>query len=146
MPVALQDWVVPVVYEATPLVLLRPQDNAVPAIRLTLGEGLLVVVDPEQRGPDVAAAVAACTAAAQEGVPVVACTGPGSRGAWVIELGAEAAIARVIQKSAAAAHTSQSRGLPELTRRIDLLDGREYLWWLQLPRTSGQTWSKDGWP
>ena len=32
---ALQDWVVPVVYESAPLVLLRPPDRAAPLIRLT---------------------------------------------------------------------------------------------------------------
>jgi len=95
---------------------------------------LLVVVDPEEGDPDdVAVAMAVCTAAAQDGVPVVACTGPGGRGAWVIELGTEAATARAIQKAAAAAHASQSRGLPELTRRIDLLDGQEFLRWLEPP-------------
>jgi LmbE family N-acetylglucosaminyl deacetylase len=95
---------------------------------------LLVVVDPEAGDPDeVAVAMAAYTAAAQEGVPVVACTGPGGRGAWMIELGAEAATARAIQKSAVGAHVSQCQGLPELTRRIDLLDGREYLRWLVSP-------------
>jgi N-acetylglucosamine malate deacetylase 2 len=95
---------------------------------------LLVVVDPEKGGPDdVAVAMAACTAAAHEGVPVVACTGPGGRGAWVIELGAEAATARAIQKAAVCEHASQSHGLAELTRRIDLLDGQEYLRWLEPP-------------
>jgi N-acetylglucosamine malate deacetylase 2 len=95
---------------------------------------LLVVVDPEEGDlDDDAVAMAACTAGAQEGVPVVACTGPGGRGAWVIELGAEAATARAIQKSAVAAHSSQSDGLPELTRRIDLRDDREYLRWLERP-------------
>ena len=33
-PVELQDWAVPVVYEAAPLVLLRPQERAAPLIRL----------------------------------------------------------------------------------------------------------------
>ena len=95
---------------------------------------LLVVTDPEAGDPDDAAvATAACVAARQEGVPVIACTGLGGRGAWVIELGAEAATARAIQKSAAAAHASQSDGLPELTHRIDLLDSREYLRWLESP-------------
>jgi tetratricopeptide (TPR) repeat protein len=34
VPVALQDWAVPVVYEAAPLVLLRPPDRAAPVIKL----------------------------------------------------------------------------------------------------------------
>lgn len=86
---------------------------------------LLLVLDPEAGGPDpdaAAVAMAACTAARQEHVPVIACTGPDGRGAWMVELGPEAATARAIQKSAAAAHASQFEGLPELTRRIDLLD------------------------
>jgi N-acetylglucosamine malate deacetylase 2 len=95
---------------------------------------LLVVIDPESGDPDdTAVATAACAAARRAGVPVVACAGPDGRSPWVIELGAEAAIARAVQKSAAAAHASQSQGLPELTRRIDQLDGREYLRWLESP-------------
>ena len=39
-PVALQDWAVPVVYEAAPLVLLRPPDRAAPLIRLAASGGL----------------------------------------------------------------------------------------------------------
>lgn len=67
---------------------------------------LLVVLDPQAGDPDDAAvAVAACTAARQDDVPVVACTGPGGRGARVVELGDEAA-ARAIQKSALAVHAS----------------------------------------
>jgi N-acetylglucosamine malate deacetylase 2 len=98
------------------------------------GADLLVVIDPEAGDPDDAAvATAACTAARQDGVPVVACTGPDGRGAWAIELGAETATARVIQKAAVAEHASQSCGLPEQTRRIDLLDGREHLRWLVSP-------------
>jgi hypothetical protein len=51
----------------------------------------------------------------------------------MIDLGADAAIARAIQKAAAAAHQSQSDALPELIRRLDLLDGREALRWLVPP-------------
>jgi tetratricopeptide (TPR) repeat protein len=35
VPVALQDWAVPVVYESAPLVLLRPEERTAPLIRLT---------------------------------------------------------------------------------------------------------------
>jgi tetratricopeptide (TPR) repeat protein len=35
VPVALQDWAVPIVYESAPLVLLRPQERAAPLIRLS---------------------------------------------------------------------------------------------------------------
>ncbi len=38
VPVALQDWAVPVVYESAPLVLLRPPDRAAPLIKLTPAE------------------------------------------------------------------------------------------------------------
>jgi hypothetical protein len=54
----------------------------------------------------------------------------------MIDLGADVAIARAIQKAAAAAHQSQSQALPELIRRLDLLDGREALRWLVPPPTT----------
>jgi hypothetical protein len=57
----------------------------------------------------------------------------GAGGTWTIDLGADAATARAIQKAAAAAHQSQSEALPELIRRLDLLDGREALRWLVPP-------------
>jgi len=38
-PVELQDWAVPVVYEAAPLELLRPRERAAPLIRLTPADG-----------------------------------------------------------------------------------------------------------
>ena len=95
---------------------------------------LLLVIAPEAGDPDDAAvAVAACAAARQAGIPVVARTEPGARGGWMIDLGADAATAQAIQKSAAAAHQSQSEALPELIRRMDLLDGREPLRWLIPP-------------
>lgn len=66
-------------------------------------------------------------------MPVVARTRPGVRGAWMIDLGTGAAAARAIQKSAAAAHASQSEALPEVVHHLDLLDGREPLRWLLPP-------------
>ena len=69
----------------------------------------------------------------QAGRPAVAHTGPGVEGAWTIELGADAATARAIQKSAAAAHAGQSQALPELMRRLEQLDGREHVRWLVSP-------------
>ena len=100
---------------------------------------LLVVIAAEAGDPDdIAATLAACAAARQAGVPVVARTGPGATGAWMIDLGADAAIARAIQKSAAAAHQSQSQALPELTRRLDLLNGRESLRWLVPPSATAE--------
>lgn len=95
---------------------------------------LLLVIAPEAGDPDdTAVARAACAAARQAGIPAVARAGPGARGGWTIDLGADAATARAIQKSAAAAHQSQSQALPELIRRLDLLDGREPLCWLVPP-------------
>jgi hypothetical protein len=47
-------------------------------------------------------------------------------------LGADTETARAIQKSAAAAHASQSEALPALIRRLDLLGSGETLRWLQL--------------
>jgi len=51
----------------------------------------------------------------------------------MIDLGTGAAAARAIQKSAAAAHASQSEALPEVVHHLDLLDGREPLRWLLPP-------------
>ena len=99
----------------------------------------LLVIDPDTGDPDDAAvAMAACAAARCEGVPAVACTGPRAPGAWMIDLGADAATARAIQKSAAAAHASQSQALPQLTGRLDLRGGREYLRWLVSPHRMPQ--------
>ena len=95
---------------------------------------LLLVPDPAADDPDdTAVCAAACAAARQAGVPVVARTWPDADGAWMIDLGADTFTARAIQKAAAAAHESQSPALPQLTRRLDLLDGREYLRWLIPP-------------
>jgi N-acetylglucosamine malate deacetylase 2 len=92
---------------------------------------LLLVIDPAAGDPDdTAVAAATCAAARQAGVPAVARTVPAVSGAWVINLGAEAAAARAIQRSAATAHVSQSEALPQLKRRLDSLDGREHLRWL----------------
>jgi N-acetylglucosamine malate deacetylase 2 len=93
--------------------------------------GLLLVIDPAAGDADDAAvAAAAGDAARRAGVPVLARTTRDTGGAWMIDLGADAATARAIQKSAAAAHQSQSPALPRLIRRLDLLDGREHLRWL----------------
>jgi N-acetylglucosamine malate deacetylase 2 len=95
---------------------------------------LLLVSEPADGDPDDAAVcAAACTAARQAGVPVVARTWPDAHDAWMIDLGTDAPTARAIQKAAAAAHHSQSPALPQLTRRLDLLDGREHLRWLVPP-------------
>jgi LmbE family N-acetylglucosaminyl deacetylase len=98
---------------------------------------LLLVIAPESGDPDdTAVARATCAAARQAGVPVVAHAEPRAGGTWMIDLGADVAIARAIQKAAAAVHQSQSQALPELIRRLDLLDGREALRWLVPPPTT----------
>lgn len=95
---------------------------------------LLLITDPGAGDPEnTAVARAAAAAGARAGVPVVARSAPGAAGAWTIDLGVDAATARAIQKSAAAAHTSQSAALPALVRRLDLLDGQEALRWLVFP-------------
>jgi N-acetylglucosamine malate deacetylase 2 len=98
---------------------------------------LLLVSDPAAGDPDdTAVCAAACAAARQAGVPMVARTWPDACGAWMIDLGADASTARAIQKAAAAAHKSQSPDLPQLTYHLDLLDGHEYLRWLVPPAAS----------
>jgi LmbE family N-acetylglucosaminyl deacetylase len=104
------------------------------AICLHSADMLLVIAPEDGDQGDTAVARAAAAAAAQAGVPAVARTRPGMTGAWTVDLGADAATARAIQKSAAAAHTSQSAALPALVRRLDLADGREALRWLLFPQ------------
>ena len=96
---------------------------------------LLLVVDPASAGDpeDACAAKAACLAAGPVGLPVLARSRPGGCGGWVIELGADAAAARAIQRCAAGAHLSQSAAGPRVLRRLDLLGGRERLRWLIPP-------------
>jgi N-acetylglucosamine malate deacetylase 2 len=97
---------------------------------------LLLTIGPETGGgADIAVATAARTAAARAGVPVVARSRPSIPGAWMIDLGSDAATARAIQKSAAGAHASQSEELSAVLHRLDLLDGREPLRWLLPPRS-----------
>jgi len=103
------------------------------AIRLH-SPGLLVVIDPLDADADSAmAAMAACAAADEVGVPVVARTLPAARGGWQVSLGAETAAARAAQRSAAAAHRSQSAGLSELMSHLDQLGAEEWLRWLIAP-------------
>ena len=94
---------------------------------------MLLVVAPEAGDrADAAVARAAQAAAVAAGVSVVASTRPGMRGAWSLDLGADTETARAIQKSAAAAHASQSEALPALIGRLDLLGSGETLRWLSL--------------
>jgi N-acetylglucosamine malate deacetylase 2 len=102
--------------------------------------GLVLVVAPETGDiGDSAVARAATAAALLAGVPVAARTRPGVTGSWTLHLGPDAEVARAIQKSAAAAHTSQSAALPELIARLDQLGDVEALRWLVSPaRIPGQ--------
>ncbi|HJZ36186.1 MAG TPA: PIG-L family deacetylase, partial [Solirubrobacterales bacterium] len=89
---------------------------------------LVVVVAPEAGDrADAVVARAAEAAAAAAGVSAIAHTRPGVPGAWTLDLGADAETARAIQKSAAAAHASQSEALPALIGRLDLLGRGETL-------------------
>jgi LmbE family N-acetylglucosaminyl deacetylase len=95
---------------------------------------LVLVVAPETGDiGDAAVARAATAAALLTGVPAAARTRPGVSGAWILDLGADAEVARAIQKSAAAAHLSQSEALPELISRLDQLGHAETLRWLISP-------------
>jgi LmbE family N-acetylglucosaminyl deacetylase len=99
---------------------------------------LLLIIDPatgdrEEAADDVAVAAAACAAARRSGLPVLAHTADTVPGAWAFDLGPDAGTARAIQKTAAAAHESQSSALPQLIRRLDLLGRREHLRWLVPP-------------
>ncbi len=95
---------------------------------------LVLVVAPETGDiGDAAVARAATTAAVRSGVPLAARTRPGVSGAWMVDLGAEAEVARAIQKSAAAAHATQSEALPEMISRLDQLGRMETLRWLVSP-------------
>lgn len=101
---------------------------------------LVLVIAPETGDiGDGAVARAATAAALQAGVPLAARTRPGVSGAWMVDLGAEAEVARAIQKSAAAAHATQSDALPEMISRLDQLGSTETLRWLVSPaRVPGQ--------
>jgi N-acetylglucosamine malate deacetylase 2 len=95
---------------------------------------LVLVVAPEAGDiGDAAVARAATAAALQTGMPVAARTKPGVSGAWILDLGADAEIARAIQKSAVAAHVTQSHALPALISRLDQLGSEETLRWLVSP-------------
>jgi LmbE family N-acetylglucosaminyl deacetylase len=95
---------------------------------------LVLVVAPETGDiGDAAVARAATAAALQAGVPLAGRTRPGVSGAWMLDLGPDAELARAIQKAAAAAHATQAEGLRELLTRVDQLDSVETLRWLVSP-------------
>jgi LmbE family N-acetylglucosaminyl deacetylase len=93
---------------------------------------LLLVIDPATGSSgDARVAEAVCSAARSAGLPVAAHTMAHAPGSWA--LGLEAAAAGAMQRSAAAAHISQSQALARVYQRLDLLGGRERLRWLIPP-------------
>ena len=106
-------------------------------IQQAIGEysaDLVLVVAPETGDiGDAAVARAATAAALQAGVPAAARSKPGVSGTWILDLGTDAEVARAIQKSAVAAHVTQSEALPELISRLDRLGPEETLRWLVSP-------------
>jgi N-acetylglucosamine malate deacetylase 2 len=118
------------------------------AIRAHAADLLLVIdpagadpagADPDGADPDGAAvARAVASAAEQAGVPALARMPRVGRSGWHVDLGADAAAARAVQRSALAAHASQAEAQPRTQRRIDRQDDREQLRWLVPPgRLSG---------
>jgi N-acetylglucosamine malate deacetylase 2 len=98
---------------------------------------LVLVTDPAEGGlDDAVVAMAACAAAEQARLPVLARTLSAARGGWQIDLGAHAARARAVQRSAVAAHASQSAVLADLSFRLRLLGRSEWLRWLARPPLS----------
>jgi LmbE family N-acetylglucosaminyl deacetylase len=95
---------------------------------------LILVTDPAESGlDDAVVAMAACAAADKAALPVLARTLSAVRGGWQVDLGADAAQARAVQRSAVAAHVSQSGALADLTFRLRLLGRSEWLRWLVPP-------------
>lgn len=95
---------------------------------------LVLVTDPAESGlEDAAVAMAASAAAERARVPALARTLSGLRGGWRVDLGAHAEQARAVQRSAVAAHASQSDALPDLALRLNLLGRSEWLRWLVPP-------------
>jgi N-acetylglucosamine malate deacetylase 2 len=96
---------------------------------------LLLVIDPAGGDPDDAAvARAVCAAAEQTGVPALARMPRAARSGWHIDLGAETAAARAVQRAALAAHASQAQARPQAQPRMDRQDDREQMRWLVPPR------------
>lgn len=100
---------------------------------------LLLVTDPTENGLDEAiVAMAACEAARAAGVPALARTVSAARGGWQVDLGQHAPQARAAQRSAVAAHSSQSGALADLTFRLRMLGTSEWLRWLVPPTAPWQ--------
>jgi N-acetylglucosamine malate deacetylase 2 len=103
------------------------------AVRDYSADQLLVVAPEIGDIGDSAVARAATAAALAAGIPLAARTRPGVSGSWMLDLGADAEVARAIQKSAAAAHATQAESLPELISRLDQLGSVETMRWLVSP-------------
>jgi N-acetylglucosamine malate deacetylase 2 len=91
---------------------------------------LLLVVEPAEADPDEAAvARAACAAAEQTGIPVLARMPRPARYGWHVDLNPAAATAHAVQRAAVAAHASQAAA----EHRPDHPHHREQLRWLIPP-------------
>jgi len=95
---------------------------------------LILVTDPAESGLDDAVVAMAAGAAAQRArLPVLARTLSAVSGGWQVDLGDDVAQVRAVQRSAVAAHASQSDALADLTFRLRLLGRGEWLRWLVPP-------------
>jgi LmbE family N-acetylglucosaminyl deacetylase len=95
---------------------------------------LVVVTDPAENGSDGAVVAMAASVAAEEArVAALARSLSAGLGGWQVDLGAGAARARAVQRSAVAAHASQSDALADLTFRLRMLGRSEWLRWLVPP-------------
>jgi N-acetylglucosamine malate deacetylase 2 len=114
-----------------------PMSALVERIGRAIGEyapDLLVVTEPAAGSPDdEQVAEATSRAARQSGLPVAARTLPGAAESWPLHLGAATPAVRAVQRSAAAAHVSQSDALGQVHDQLDSLDGQEWLRWLVPP-------------
>ena len=100
------------------------------------GADLVIILDPatvdsgDLDSDSTVVAGAARAAAGQAGLPTVVRMTLGAGGGRMVTLGPEAPMARAVQRSAAAAHSSQAEALPDVERRLNLLGDREMLRWL----------------
>jgi hypothetical protein len=96
--------------------------------------GRTVIATGSASGLDDAVVATATVAAAQAArVPALARTLSAARGGWQVDLGDGAEQARAAQRSAMAAHSSQSDALADLMFRVRLLGRGEWLRWLVPP-------------
>jgi LmbE family N-acetylglucosaminyl deacetylase len=127
--------------------------SAMPALSERVGRAigehrpdLLLVLDPVDAGPaDARLAQATCLAARRAGLPVAARTLAGAVNSWPLDLGAATSAVRAVQRSAAAAHASQSDEFGQVYDRMEALGGREWLRWLIPPLSDSMSWLGSGW-